>query len=126
MALSFLVADNDETFRSTLCAALRARGCAVEEAPHGAVAIRLLGDSGPDVVLTEILMPERDGFEVIAAVRTRRAAPILIAMCAKPDYAGLDLLLLASRLGADAALAKPFDVKLLMETVTRARTARVA
>lgn len=129
MTLSILVADTDAAFRTALCAGLRARGYAVLEAAGGPAAIRMLGETQPDIVVTEILMPEADGFEAIEALRARPApslaplaiAPLVVAMCRNPNYAGLDLLLLASRLGADATLAKPFDANLLIETIRAAR-----
>jgi len=62
----------------------------------------------PDVLITEIPMPDSDGIELIAAVTRAQPTVRIIAVAAHRLLGGLDLLNLASKLGADATRDKPF------------------
>lgn len=81
--------------------------------------LRRLAESRPlDVVLTDILMPEADGFEVIAALKNANPNLRIIAMSGGGrTMSANDCLRVARRLGADAILAKPFTGTQLLDTV---------
>ena len=118
MALALvLVVDGDGAALAAVKAVLNAAGYAVNEALNGRQALQRVMANPPQVVITEILMPETDGIELITAVK--RAHPdIRIIAVAKRRFLGrLDLLDLASKLGADATLAKPLEAESLLATV---------
>jgi|HubBroStandDraft_6_1064221.scaffolds.fasta_scaffold1363473_2 CheY-like chemotaxis protein len=112
---SILLVDDDELFRAVVCPALRAADHAVEEAVDGAQALRLLKAETPDILITDIFMPNRDGIELIAAVRQAHPAVRIMAISARQNLGMVDLLNLAERLGAHATLAKPFTTEQLLE-----------
>ena len=118
MAFAFvLVVDRDVAALASVRAVLSAAGYAVNEALNGRRALQRVMKNPPNVLITEILMPDGDGIELITAVK--RAQPhIRIIAVAKRRFLGrLDLLDLASKLGADATLDKPLEAESLLATV---------
>jgi two-component system OmpR family response regulator len=107
-----LVVDDEPTVCSFLATALADAGYDVVTAPDG----RLKGVdlSTIDLVLVDIFMPERDGFEVIQDLRKNRPGLALVAMTGDPNYHGMEALDIVRRLGADAALSKPFAMKAVL------------
>ena len=99
-----LVADDEVRITKLVAIALNAEGFSVVTAAGGQEALRLAEEYRPDVVLLDILMPDRDGIEVMRELRRRRPVPVILltAKGSTSDKAvGLDL-------GADDYIAKPF------------------
>jgi CheY-like chemotaxis protein len=112
---SILLVDDDDLFRAAISPALRAAHHLVEEAVDGAQALRILKAGTPDILITDIFMPNRDGIELIAAVKQAHPAVRIMAISARQNLGMVDLLNLAERLGAHATLAKPFTTEQLLE-----------
>lgn len=108
-----LVVDDDETLRQVLAASLVSLGHEVVEAGNGRVAMQLCATRLPDVVLTDILMPEQEGLETISRLRRLYPTVKIIGMSGGGRASGLDYLKMAKHMGAGAVLAKPFDVEAL-------------
>jgi CheY-like chemotaxis protein len=72
-------------------------------------------------VLSDLFMPDVDGLEVIREVQRNFPGVGIVAVSGGGSRDGLDLLLTAHYLGADAILYKPFDVGPLLDAVGRAR-----
>jgi CheY-like chemotaxis protein len=72
--------DDDGTLRGAIRVALEAAGYEVLEAADGRAGLRLQREQGADLVLVDIFMPERDGLEVIRALRAEQARPTIVAM----------------------------------------------
>jgi len=104
---SILVIEDEASLRKVFMRMLSADGHAVTEARDGADALRLLKSLQPDLILTDIVMPDVDGLEIIAANRKRAQPAKLIAMSGTAGL-GPDYLRTALELGADYALQKPF------------------
>ena len=68
-----LVVDDEERVRGLLCDLLAAWGCQAVEAANGAQALTLFEANDYDLVLTDFLMPDRNGLEVIRGVREKDA-----------------------------------------------------
>ena len=102
-----LVIEDETSLRQVFARMLSADGHRVTEARDGHEALRLLRSLAPDVILTDIVMPNVDGFEVIAANRLRPQPAKVIAMSGVSGL-GPDYLKTALELGADSALQKPF------------------
>ena len=71
-------------------------------------------EPSPDLILTDIIMPDMDGLETIHFIRETRPDIPLVAMSAEVNAGYLAL---ATRMGARAVLQKPFTVKTLLETL---------
>jgi YesN/AraC family two-component response regulator len=79
--------------------------------------MRVMRLEQPDMVITDILMPEQDGFGIIRSMRQEFPAVKIIAISGGGTVGSLDLLETARRLGADASLAKPIEAERLFEIV---------
>ncbi len=110
-----LVVDDEEPMRNIVVAALVQCGHVVAQAADGREAVLKIQTMSPDLIITDILMPESDGLEILMNLaRENRKIPV-IAMTGIPGEAAL-YLGIARRLGAVRTLAKPFTI----EELTRA------
>lgn len=110
-----LVVDDDEGIGEFVGMALSDEGYKVETAPHGAVALEIVGRQAPDVILLDMRMPIMDGWEFARRYRERPGphAPIVV-MTAARDAADR-----AAEITAEGVLAKPFDLDALLGIVAR-------
>jgi CheY-like chemotaxis protein len=120
---SVLIVDDDPRARRQLQGLLGANGYAVIEAGNGKIARGLLGEREIDLVLSDIFMPECDGFELIAAIRAMEHPIPVIAMSDHESWTGLNFLDAANDLGATAVLEKPFRADVLLRLIDQAFTA---
>ena len=101
-----LIVDDQEDIAALLGALLSERGYEVAIARHGREALALAAQFGPDAVMLDVMMPEMDGWKVLAALRRRSGtAPlpvIMMSAAVDPRHPGL-----ARERGA-AYLEKPF------------------
>jgi DNA-binding NtrC family response regulator len=118
-----LVIDDEEPIRRVLCRALEMQGHQVLEASEGREALRLHQATPVELVITDILMPEKDGIEVIVALRKQAPQLKIIAMSGGGRYQQTEALHMAEPLGAFATLRKPFDLTVMMATVSQALAA---
>jgi CheY-like chemotaxis protein len=119
MAQSILVADDDDRVRYTIRARLEQAGYDVHEAANGSAAIQALYALPFDLVITDILMPDRDGLETIMHVRKRTPHTKVIAISGAADAL---FLADAAGLGAHGVLSKPFkpnDLLLMVQNLLR-------
>lgn len=114
-----LVVDDNGDLRETLRQLLALAGYEAETARDGEEAMAMHRRRPFQVLLTDIYMPLRDGLETIQAFR--RAAPqiLVIAMSGGGDVAKGSYLGVASEIGADATLEKPFAFAALLEALKR-------
>ena len=108
-----LIIDDEKIVRDMLRNLLVHAGYQVIEAPLGDEGLRLYRTESPDLVITDIFMPGKSGFEVIKELWVEDPDAKIIATAA---YA-FQTLLRARELGADRAIGKPFDVYELLEAV---------
>jgi CheY-like chemotaxis protein len=115
---TILVVDDDENLRDLLRRMFESVDYIVIQAFNAQAAIATIGENPPDIILTDIYMPEADGFELINWLRKNAIAIPVIAMSgtATPRY---DQLSIAENLGADAVIEKPFRQAELIATVDR-------
>jgi DNA-binding response OmpR family regulator len=113
-----LVLEDDADVRSVIRVALEADGHSVLEAADGSQIEVSVADYQPDLVITDILMEGRDGFEAIPALRRRFPdLPILAVSGGGGTLNTDDILGTAATLGADATLTKPFRIATLVGAI---------
>ena len=117
--MRILVVDDDKSTRCLIAEPLRCAGHQVAVAADGINGMRLISKEQPDLVITDILMPDQDGFGLIMATRREWPAAKIIAISGGGAVGALDLLVTASRLGADDTLTKPIMPTELLERVSR-------
>jgi CheY-like chemotaxis protein len=110
-----LVVDDDVAIRMICAINLKAEGFSVIEASDGSEALELARSECPDLIVTDVDMPRRDGFELAEALRrderTREIPLIFMSGQADETHRARAL-----ELGAIAFLAKPFDSETLATT----------
>ena len=109
-----LVIDDIEFARSTISRMLKRQGFEMLEASNGKDGMKLFVEHHPDLVLTDILMPEMEGLETIRAMRKLAPELPIIAVTGSHNSPFLEM---ALRLGATKGLLKPFKNEDLIETV---------
>ncbi|PYO40451.1 MAG: response regulator [Gemmatimonadetes bacterium] len=112
-----LVIDDDALLRSALRVVLEAAGYDVLEAADGEAGLRLHREHGADLVLVDIFMPERDGLEVIRALRAEAPQSKILAMSGGGRTGQIEILKAATALGAARALRKPFEPRDLLAAI---------
>lgn len=117
--LKVMIVDDEDNVRDVLCENLAECGFDVVVAIDGQDALTMIdeGVHKPDVVVTDIIMPRREGLEVIMELRRRHPSIRLIAISGGGRTKSADFLQLAKKLGADATLPKPLDIDELERTV---------
>ncbi|WP_193771332.1 response regulator [Candidatus Magnetaquicoccus inordinatus] len=122
-----LLVDDEEQMRHLLRLMLEDAGYEVGVATNGNEAIALWREQGPwDLLLCDILMPERDGIETIIAIHGENAQQVMIAMTGGGNYHILqveELLGVAKMFGAKQVLRKPFSLHQLLNAVENAQKA---
>ena len=123
-AKRILIVDDDAQIRTLLRTVLEAHGYAVRHASDGAEAANMMQAEAPDLVITDIFMPEADGFEVLTSIRKSHPHMPVIVVSGSQITPNVDFLHLAERLGAYSVLHKPFRPHELMAMVGQALAGR--
>ncbi len=122
MSALILVIDDDLIVRKTVTRILEDenyRVLAVENGDQGLAAFRKVQ---PDLVLTDIIMPEKEGLETIITIRLEHPSAKIIAMSGGGRIQNSDFLKMAKAFGANETLSKPFGPEELLELVGRCLT----
>jgi len=116
-AATVLVIEDDEDLRALLGRMLQRAGYGVVTAVHGRDGLLRLKERPVDLVVTDMLMPEMDGIELMRLLRTERPALPVIAISGVEEWA--EYLRIAKNLGAKATLQKPVAAADLVGSVRR-------
>lgn len=112
--MRLLLVEDDPVLSHTLAKGLRERAFAVDVAPNGEEALYLSAINPYDVILLDVMLPDRSGFDVCAEIRRRESHARILMLTARDDFRdrvrGLDT-------GADDYLTKPFDFEELLARV---------
>jgi len=112
------VIEDDPQFRMTMTAYLEDSGFTILEAADGIEGMAMFEANIPDIVLTDLRMPQMDGFGVITAVKKKNPDTPVIAFTGTSDPSAADN---AIRLGASVCLFKPIeDLSQLEDAINRA------
>jgi DNA-binding response OmpR family regulator len=103
-----LVIEDDVMVRNTIDKILRHGGYDVVMAEDGARGVTSFRAEKPDLVLTDIIMPEREGIATIVEIRRERPDAKIIAMSGGGRIGSADFLGMARKLGANDIIRKPF------------------
>jgi two-component system response regulator HydG len=116
-----LVVDDEASARSGLEKLLRQAGYRVNTAKDGNEALALAAEEPPEVVVTDLKMPEMDGMTLLAKLReSDRDLPVIVATA----FGDVSSAVAAMRAGASDYLTKPIDFDALLMAIERARERR--
>ena len=124
MTLKVLAIDDSRTIRSLIRKVMEDAGFDCICAEDGVDGVNRFSEENPDIVITDINMPNMDGFGVISTIRggtTNRMVPILVLTTESADH----LKAKARDAGATGWIVKPFDDETIVSIVRRVTGARV-
>jgi len=118
--VSIVVADDVLEIQQLVQQWLRELGCIVTCVSTGRDAVKVLRTVHVDMVITDILMPDGDGLEVMAELKRAQPSVRIIAMSGGGNHLrATDCLKFAASLGAHGVLMKPFNREQLLEAVAQ-------
>ncbi len=112
-----LLVDDEEMTREMLRHALELRGYEVVEAGNGEEALKLNRTDPCPLVITDILMPDKEGLETIMDLRREFPDSKIIAISGGGAVGRIDYLEAAQKFGAQATFQKPFELAKLFAAV---------
>jgi DNA-binding response OmpR family regulator len=113
-----MVIDDDIPCNRMICRILENSGYEVRAAFNGAEGLKMYMDERPDLVITDLYMPEKDGLEMIMELRKADAKIRILAISGGSLNINIDDMLNAAEMfGADAILAKPFPLEIFLQRV---------
>jgi DNA-binding response OmpR family regulator len=117
--MKILVIDDDHMVRYALSRILQRSGYDVVTASDGKRGMMLVREEHPDVVITDIIMPEQEGIETIGLLRHQYPQMKIIAISGGGRIRNIDFLEMARSLGADDVISKPFEADELLDRLRR-------
>jgi DNA-binding NtrC family response regulator len=120
-SLSILIADDEESIRALMQHWLSAAGHKVKGAGNATEAMAALKADQFDLVITDILMPDGDGLDLITGMKKAQPGAKIVAMSGGGRYMeGQDCLKMARGMGAHAIVTKPFTLPQLQAGIEQA------
>lgn len=105
---SILIVDDEQSYRQLLTLVFEGEGHTIRTASNGREAVELVNEEAPDVIVSDVRMPDMDGIEMLRAVRETHPDLGVVFMTA---HASVESAREAFKLGADDFVTKPFDVE---------------
>ena len=116
MTKSILIVEDDKNIQMGLSKSLRKKGFLVYQAFDGEEGVYFAKNNNPDLIILDLMMPFRNGFEVIADLRhDGDQTPILILSAKTRDEDKVR----GFKLGADDFVSKPFAIEELLARINR-------
>ena len=112
--IKILVVEDDADLNRFVCYSLRNSGYEVATCFNGKEALEKMEDFKCDLLLTDVMMPEVNGFELAESVRSVNKTMPIIFMTAKDDKPSK---MLGYNVGIDEYVTKPFDIDILLLTI---------
>lgn len=111
-----LVIEDEEHVRTSICDLLSGVGYSVLEAPNGRAGLGLVNSSYPDLIISDIMMPEMDGIAVLEEVQKNPLTSTIpfIFLTAKVSLSDMRV---GMNLGADDYITKPFRLSDLLKAI---------
>ena len=113
--VKILVVEDDKTMNKLVSSYLRDNGYEVKSCFNGVEALEALEGSRYSMIISDIMMPQMDGFELAESIRLTDKATPIIFMSAKDDKPSK---LYGYKIGVDDYITKPFDIDILMMKIT--------
>ena len=107
--MKILIVEDEERIRKVVRSFLVKNGYIVREAADGEEGLDLFYEWNPDLVLLDVMMPKKDGYEVCRAIKSEKTTPVLMLTAKtqeEDEIRGLEI-------GADDYIRKPFSLKIL-------------
>ena len=113
--VNVLLAEDEESFIEALVIGLTNEGFRVTVARDGVEALQLYEETGPDILLLDLMLPKLSGIDVCRTIRTRSQIPIIM-VTAKAEESDE---LVGFATGADDYVTKPYSMKVLVQRIKK-------
>jgi CheY-like chemotaxis protein len=114
---NILVIDDESEVRYAIRAVLEDQGHAVNEAETGTAGLAAIADHAFDLVICDIIMPDKEGIETIVEIKQRLPDQKIVAISGGGRIKKEDYLAVAAAVGATYTVSKPFDAETLTDMV---------
>jgi len=111
-----LIIEDDYQLRKLLTIVLEKEGYEIIGASNGKIGLKLSLEEPFDLILTDLVMPDKEGLETIIEIRKKSVVKI-IAMSGGGSFEPEVYLAMAKKLGANKTIEKPFDMSALISMV---------
>ena len=118
-----LIIDDNSAVRSTMARILELAGYETITAGDGNEGLIRMRQDKPDLIITDIIMPEKEGIETIRQILIEQPGTKIMAVSGGGRHANMDFLEVARKLGAMEVLEKPFEPDDLVNRVSRCMNA---
>jgi CheY-like chemotaxis protein len=115
---SILVIDDESEVRYAIRAVLEDSGHTVSEADTGTAGLAAIEDADFDLVICDIIMPDKEGIETIVEIKQRLPQQKIVAISGGGRIKKEDYLAVAAAVGATYTVSKPFDAETLTDMVS--------
>jgi len=115
--INVLVIEDNDQYREFLSELLTVKGYSVSSACDGKQGMQLYHELRPDLVITDILMPKKDGFEVLAEIKKIKPMQPVIAISGYRKNKDMIFLDMMKSLGAAESLEKPIEINALISAI---------
>lgn len=119
MTYDILLVDDEPMIREGLKLALEMEGHRTITAADGNEAIKIAEEAKPHIIITDIIMPESDGIEVICTLKENNPDIKILAISGGGRISASDHLRIAKQLGATGVLEKPFSTAELISEINK-------
>jgi len=114
---TILVIDDDQHVRGMLRTVLEDFGYKVLEAPDGNIGVQLFSENRVDLIITDIIMPDKEGLETIREIKASSPDAKIIAISGGAKVGPGTYLKLAELMGAQRAFEKPIQISVLLSSI---------
>lgn len=111
--IKILVAEDEERLRRLICSYLQQEGYDSVEAADGQQALDRFYDNHFDLIILDIMMPQKDGIEVCSEIRKMSNVPIILLTARNTEFDELN----GFQAGADEYIVKPFSPRILLTRI---------
>lgn len=119
MTHQILIVDDNRDLAEMIQMGLKLKGYCVRAATSRPAYLTALAEQAPDLVITDIFMPDHEGLGVIRELRKNQPSTKIIAMSGNTEWGNraVNFLEIAAKIGADRILPKPFEMKAMVGLV---------
>lgn len=114
-----LVVDDDDMMRAFVKELLEINDFKITEASNGKAGLKKFRENTPDLVITDIIMPEMEGISLIRELRSHNKDIPIIAMTGNVHGRMEEFLDISSQLGADEILRKPIKAQEFLDAINK-------
>lgn len=112
-----LLIDDDPTIQKVFSQFLTSRGYDVFQAENGRIGLQMMRENRPDLIITDIMMPEMDGLEILLKIRESNDDVPVIAISGGMRALPINFLQQAKLFGAHHVFEKPVPLGVLLEKI---------